>query len=241
MRSFLSIMLLVLCLQPSFCQTSPYQVKGSGEIWWYGGGFSGIGISLLLRNNVRPLNSDQIQSLDIESVPAFDRFATRHFSATARKHSNILWLSSPALPILLMADRNIRKDASAIGTIMGEVLFVNTALTLMTKEIVHRPRPFMYNPDVPMSEKLKLDASLYFFSGHTSTLAAFSFATAKVWSDYHPDSRWRPAVWAGAVTLPVAVGYLRMRGGKHFLSDVAVGFVCGAATGWLIPHFHRRR
>jgi membrane-associated phospholipid phosphatase len=31
-----------------------------------------------------------------------------------------------------------------------------------------------------------------------------------------------------------------MKGGKHFLSDVLVGFTVGAATGLLVPQLHRR-
>jgi len=219
----------------------PYTLSGAGEAAWIGGGGAGIGISLLLRHNTPPFTPDEVAALDAGRISAFDRFATRHYSAAARRQSDIFLFSAPAIPLLLLADPAVRRDAPTVGLIAGEVMLVNTALTLLSKEIAHRPRPFAYNPAAPLPEKLKRDARLSFFSGHTSTVAALAFSTAKIWSDYHPDSGWRPVMWAGAAVIPATVGYLRMRAGKHFLSDVAAGFAAGAVTGWLIPQLHRRR
>ncbi len=220
---------------------TPYKLSGRGEAAWVGGSGIGIGVSFLLRHNTPAFTPDQVAMLDAGRIPAFDRFATRHYSAVARRESDIFLISSTAIPLLLLADPAIRHDAPKVALITGEVMFVNTALTLLSKEIVHRPRPFVYNPAVPLSEKLNRDARLSYFSGHTSTVAALTFSTAKIWSDYHPGSNWRPVVWAGAVVIPATVGYLRMRAGKHFLSDVASDFVVGSVTGWLIPQLHHRR
>lgn len=219
----------------------PYTLSGAGEAAWIGGSGAGIGISFLLRHNTPPFTPGQVAALDAGRVPWFDRFATRHYSRTARRQSDIFLFSAPAIPLLLLADPSVRRHAPTAGLIAGEVMLANTALTLLGKEIAHRPRPFVYNAAAPLPEKLKRDARLSFFSGHTSTVAALAFSTAKIWSDYHPDSDWQPLVWAGATIIPAAVGYLRMRAGKHFLSDVAAGFVAGAATGLLIPQLHRRR
>jgi membrane-associated phospholipid phosphatase len=54
-----------------------------------------------------------------------------------------------------------------------------------------------------------------------------------------PERAVRAAAWAGAALLPAVTGYFRMRAGKHFLSDVAVGYVAGAAIGLSIPLLHR--
>lgn len=220
---------------------NPYRLKGGKEAIWLGGSGAAIGLSFVLQRNTKALTPEVVTSLDAGRVPAFDRFAIRHYSTTARSGSDWMLYSSAALPLLLLADREIRRDAPQSGLLVGEVMLVNTGLTLLAKELVRRPRPFVYNAQAPLAEKLKTDARRSFFSGHNSTVAAFAFSTAKIWSDYHPDSKWRPVVWAGAGIIPLSVGYLRMRGGKHFLSDVLTGFAVGAASGWLIPQLHRRR
>lgn len=238
MKNKLLALLLHIVALPVFAQ-QPYQLSWPRELAIAGGSGVGIGVSLLLRPHHQAFTPEQVAALDISDVPRFDLYATRHYSASAQHASDIFLYASVAIPALLLADPAIRRDAPEVGVIGGEVLLLNTALTQLTKELTHRPRPFNYNPDVPLSAKMQRDARLSFFSGHTSTTAAMCFATAKIWSDYHPSSDWKPVVWVAATAVPLTVGYLRMKGGKHFLSDVLVGFAVGSATGWLVPQLHR--
>lgn len=240
MKNALPALFLSLLTLPVFAQ-QPYQLTWPRELTIIGGSGAGIGVSLMLRPNTTAFTPDQVAALDISDVPRFDLYATRHYSASARRASDIMVYTSIAIPLILLADPAIRHDAPEVGAIVGEVFLLNISLTQLTKELAHRPRPFNYNPDVPMDPKLERDARLSFFSGHTSTSAAMCFATAKIWTDYHPDSAWKPVVWVSATVIPLTVGYLRMKGGKHFLSDVLMGFAVGSATGWLVPQLHRQR
>lgn len=236
--SLLALLLNVLAMN-AFAQ-KPYQLAGSREAVLVSGGVAGIGVSYLLRPNTPAFTPQQVAALDAGQIPGFDRFAVRHYSAAARRGSDVLLFASTALPLLLLIDPAVRRDAPTVGVVVGEVLLVNTALTTLTKELAHRPRPFTYNPNAPLADKLERDARLSFFSGHTSTAAAACFATAKIWTDCHPSSSWKSVVWISATAVPLTMGYLRMKGGKHFLSDVLAGFAVGAATGWLVPQLHRR-
>lgn len=218
-----------------------YTLSVPREVVCIAGGGTAIGISLALRHHTNAFTPDQVNALDGSRIGTFDRFATRHYSASARRGSDFMLFSSMAVPLLLLADPAIRRDAPEVSLILGEVMLINAGLTLLTKELAHRPRPFVFNPQAPMADKIQQDARLSFFSGHTSTVAALTFSTAKIWSDYHPDSRWRPVVWVSACIIPAVTGYLRMRGGKHYLSDVLAGFAVGAVTGLLIPQWHHRR
>jgi membrane-associated phospholipid phosphatase len=47
-------------------------------------------------------------------------------------------------------------------------------------------------------------------------------------------------VWTGAITLPAIVGYLRVKAGRHYPSDVIVGYGVGALIGYLVPTLHKR-
>ena len=71
--------------------------------------------------------------------------------------------------------------------------------------------------------------------------AANTFFAAKVFSDYYPDSKWKPVVWTAAATIPAITGYLRVKGGRHFTTDVITGYAVGAAVGYLVPHFHKKK
>lgn len=236
---FLVLLLNAISFQ-IFAQKT-YELTWPRELGLVGGSGAGFGVSLMLRSNNQPFTPDEVAALDLSQVPKFDLYATRHYSASAQKASDIMAVGSLALPVLLFLDPAIRRDAPEVVTIVGEALLLNTALTQLTKQLTHRTRPFCYNPGVPLDPKLEREARLSFFSGHTSTTATMTFTTAKIWSDYHPSSPWKPVVWASAALIPLTVGYLRMKGGKHFLSDVLVGFAVGATTGWLVPQLHRSR
>ncbi len=237
----LRLLLLLNLLAFNGIAQSPYQLHGVREAGWIGGSGVAAGLAYILKDRTPAFTPSQIAALHTGRVPRFDRYALHHYSLPARHGSDVLLYASLALPVVLLVDPNIRHDAPQVAIVLGEVFMVNLALTSLVKEIAHRPRPFTYQPDVPLADKLHADARRSFFSGHTSTAAAMTFVTAKIWADYHPDSNWKPVVWITAATIPATVGYLRMRGGKHFLSDVVVGLLTGAATGILIPQWHRRR
>lgn len=92
-------------------------------------------------------------------------------------------------------------------------------ITLITKQFVRRPRPFIRDTTFVAVYKA---GSTSFPSGHTST----SFATVTALSIAYP--KWyviAPAyLWAGSV------GYSRMYLGEHFPTDVAAGLAIGAGS-----------
>ena len=117
-----------------------------------------------------------------------------------------------------------------------------TGLTFIAKNIANRNRPFLYNPEVPLEDKISSSANRSFFSGHTSHTAAFTFMMAKIFHDYHPNSKqgMKIIIWSFSAALPAVTGFLRVKAGKHFPTDVITGYAVGAFTGWLIPHLHKK-
>ena len=186
------------------------------------------------------LSLSEINMLDRNQVSRFDRIASSRYSTNAKTTSDVLLFSGYALPLVLMADPAIRNNAGQTYGIIGTSFLATVAATNLVKVAVNRPRPFVYNPDVPLHLKMEKDARLSFFSGHTSTVAAMSFSTAAVWQSYHKGSRFAPLVWTAAALLPAATGYYRVQAGKHFPSDVIAGYAVGALIGWGVPHVFRR-
>ena len=203
-------------------------------------GLSTWGTSYLVGNTVDPFSLNKVNSFNRASVNDFDRVATFNNSMAAAKTSDYLSLGSKFLPVLFLADQRTRNHFHDIAFLYAETYLVANGLTTLTKRLVARPRPFVFNENVDDEHKLDRGARYSFFSGHTSKTAAMSFFTAKVYADFYPASKWRPFVWTVAATIPAVTGYMRVQGGKHYPSDVIVGYAVGAATGILVPHLHRR-
>jgi len=201
-------------------------------------GLTSAATGFILGNQVKPLAIPAIAALDRSTVFPIDRQATYWNSRQAGQASDVFMYAGEAVPFLLMALPAARKEAGVLSLMYAETMLLNGGLTLLTKNLVLRTRPYGYNPGASLAAKQSRDTRKSFFSGHTSASAAGCFFAAKVWSDFHRESRWEPLVWGLAATLPAVTGFLRMRAGKHFFTDVATGYVVGAAIGWLVPTLH---
>lgn len=203
---------------------------------------AGLGLNFayfLLDKKSEPLQSNFIAGLDRMEINAFDRSAAYNWSRPAALGSDVIMYVAIAAPSLLFLDKDIRKDYGKVGVIWAQTMALNTGLTNITKVLVKRTRPYVYNPNTPEHYKLERDARYSFFSGHTSVTASMSFMTAKIFSDYNPGSKALPYVWTTAAIVPATVAFLRWRAGKHYASDVIVGYLTGAAVGFLVPHLHK--
>ncbi len=62
-------------------------------------------------------------------------------------------------------------------------------------------------------------------------------------NDYHPNMKtgYKIAIWSFSAALPIATGYFRVKGGRHFPTDVITGYAIGAFAGWLIPELHKKK
>lgn len=245
MRSILFAFICFLFATPLKAQmtaplTSPY-----GLSWKLDAPMLGTSIGLntsyfLLKRRLPPLTEPQILALRRDDVWAFDRSPTYNWSPRAAHASDGLMFFAIASPALLLLDPNVRRDAPKVGFMAFQTFALTTGITNLTKVLVRRTRPYVYNPNAPMAKKMEGDARLSFFSGHTSVSASMSFFTAKVYHDYNPTSRARPYIWATAALVPAVTGFLRWRAGKHYITDIVVGYAVGALVGIGVPELHRR-
>ncbi len=239
-----TIISLILLCSFSFLHAqfeSPYQCTKKKDVIIYSIGSVGLGLGYYLHAKAPVLEVEQVQLLDKNSINRFDRIATSYSSMKAKKASDVFFYGAMAMPALFGFSKKMRNDAKNISLIYGETLFLTVGITLITKKTVLRNRPLVYNSNFDISTKLEKNARYSFFSGHTSVVSASSFFTAKVFADYHPDSKWKPVVWGAAVTIPAITGYLRVRAGKHYPTDVITGYAVGAVIGILIPQIHKRK
>lgn len=248
---FLTLLLLLQLSGISFAQNSngsPYRTKAlpDGIATLGGMALSGYGLYLIQENKNAPTAAELAEiDRDLEAakqdVPKFDRFAAGNFSLDAKKLSDYPFYGSFALPFLLLADKDISKKAGQVGLLYVETMAITGTLFTMSVAHVERRRPLVYNNDPDNTERLKKHSQNSFFAGHTAAAASATFFAAKIFHDFNPDSKARPYIWGAAAAVPATVGYLRLRAGKHFLSDNLLGYAIGAGVGILVPQLHKTK
>ncbi len=191
------------------------------------------------------LDSLEIVKLDPNDLKPFDRWATQQdpdFTGQAQRLSDLFLNISVALPVFLALDKSIRKDWFDLLVLYGETHAINGNLYVLAASLADRPRPLVYNTEIPFPDRMEAGTLNSFFSGHVSTAAASSFFVAKVYSDYHPEmGRNKYALFGAALVPPLLVGFYRYKAMKHFPSDIFTGLLVGSLSGILVPHLHKKK
>jgi len=186
-----------------------------------------------------PSTEHEIQNLKKSDINSFDRWAAGMHSQKAANASDVFFYGSMAAPLLLLADKDIRGDAAKVGFMYLEALSVTGIFYTGVPALVDRYRPLTYSDEVPMEERMNGKNRNSFFAGHVALVGTTTFFAAKVFSDYHPNSKLRPYLWTAAALATGTTGYLRYRAGRHFPSDILVGAAVGTLSGILVPQFHK--
>lgn len=220
---------------------SPYETNLVKDGIWI---TAGVGLNVLgvvLIQNKPALTQEKLNSLSKEDIWTVDRWAAGNYSEKANSDSYIPMFAAFALPVALILNENERSHAGQLSVLFVESMATTGALFSITAALVEKSRPLVYNASLPVEERLNKDEQRSFFAGHTAATASATFFAAKVFNDFNPDSPWRPVVWGVAATIPATVGYLRVKAGKHFLTDNLIGYAVGAASGILVPELHKKK
>jgi membrane-associated phospholipid phosphatase len=179
---------------------------------------------LLLLLFLFPFVSIYSQNIDIDILRSINLNRNRNLDGTFRVITNSVTPIAIATPVLLYGLGMVRKDSltKQKGLYIGATALSAALVSTILKHSINRTRPFI---TYPFLEKATSAGSPSFPSGHTSD--AFALATSL--SIAYP--KWYVIIpsyaWAGAV------GYSRMDLGVHYPSDVLMGAVIGAGSGYL--------
>ena len=235
----LCLVLLAGAFARPVCGQPPYRRGWSRDGWIAGGSAVAAAGAIAVSQTPDPLTAREIDGLSRESVNAFDRSATYHYSGDISSASDIALGIVVAAPLALLLDAGVRDDWRTCALMYAETMALAVILPACGKDTVDRIRPFVYNTNAPMDKKTTSDAKKSFFSRHTSAAFASAVFMSTVYGDYHPGSAARPYVWAGSLLAATAVGMMRYESGEHFPTDIIAGAVAGGAAGYLIPRVHR--
>ena len=240
-------LILLICCSTVFVfgqsnnSDGPYYLSLKREMLYGSAGALSLGMGTYLQNN---LNAPLRRDLEISSysqINGFDRIGSNVELGNSRKLSDYGMYAGVALPGLLLLNKDTRSDFGKITILYAETMAIAGGLTNISKASFARPRPYVYGPEWVPGTRLSSGDQAAFVSGHTSISAAGSFFFARVFSDYHPDSKLKPYVWGLAATVPAVTGYLRVRAGRHYPTDVIAGYALGATVGYLVPTLHKKK
>jgi len=200
------------------------------------------------------ISMDDLLNPDTSRIPSFDLSAIHQANPSYQTASDILEYTAVALPFLAFVDKRVSGHAPQIMAMYFETLAIDFAAYNMTTALVNRRRPLTYNTDthieqingvdslvadVPLSSKQKGNVLESFFSGHTCNAATATFFGARIFTDLRPHSALVPFVWVAAAGVPAFTAFSRYKAGKHFPSDVVVGYLVGASIGYFVPQLHK--
>jgi len=243
LKNIVTVVTIVMVAISGFSQekkNSPYETDFVKDGIWI---TSAVGLNVLgvkLIQDKDELSINDLNNLSKDDLWGVDRWAAGYYSEKANDDSYIPFYASFVLPFALLINENERGNAGQISVLFVETMATTGALFTITAGLVEKSRPLVYNESLSNEERINSDEQRSFFAGHTAATAAGTFFSAKVFNDFNPDSPLKPLIWGVAAAIPASVGYMRIRAGKHFLTDNIIGYAVGAASGILIPELHKK-
>lgn len=187
------------------------------------------------------ITAEELAGIREENVPGFDRWAIKPYNEKIDKASYIPFYAAMPAPLLLLLDNKIRKDGFKVMFLYLETMAITGLMYTGSMYLTNRYRPYVYDPASPMDKRVTGNSKNSFYAGHVHLVGSSMFFIAKVWSDYHPESKIKWLFYTGAAGITAATALMRHQAGMHFPSDLLLGAGLGAVTGILVPAIHKNK
>ncbi len=170
-----------------------------------------------------------------------DDLVQLNFSQAAAGTSDRLLMLAVLSPLFFQMGAGFDTAMGNATLIYGEAHAANLFVTVATKLAARRPRPYTHSPDPRIQEFADLqggDAYVSFFSGHAS--ASFTGATAGslLFAARSDDLFARHTLWGLDFLMAGITAQMRVRGGRHYRTDIWTGTAVGIGMGVLVPWLH---
>ncbi len=240
MKSNVIILILFFIFNSnSLFSQEAFDINWKRELGYIGGSI-GVGLTgYYLLSIAEPITLDEYINLDGNTINRFDRIALRYDDSRFSELSDYVANGSAVLPLLVYASKFGDKEWLESSIMYFDLLTLNAGLVTIAKYSFNRHRPYLFELEKTRAD-FGITDSASFYSGHTSFAASNSFFAAALFQRAYPASRAIPYVYGIAATVPAITGYLRVRSGVHYPSDVIVGYAVGAAVAFAVIKIHAR-
>lgn len=184
---------------------------------------------------------------DVSDLLPWDRPVAGRYNKTAGDVST--WAAALGVaPLALGTASWYRGDAlgadfAAYTLMFAQALALQSGLNLVVRSMSLWPRPYIYatgGDGAAAASAAEGEAYGSFFSGHTSAAFTIAVFTGEWFSEFYPNSAYRPLVWAASLSLAGFVGALRIAAGKHYPTDVVVGALAGMGISLAVIKIHKK-
>jgi len=182
---------------------------------------------------------------DSDDINALDRLTVNQASQAWGDVSDYVMFSFMPLPYIFdlidVAASDPHDGWRGYGSdflVLLETMTASLCVNSLVAMVVRRPRPYVYNDDVDDDFRLKGEATMSFYSGHTSVVFALATAYSRLFMLRHPESPLIVPVWLFTYASAAMVGVARVVSGSHFITDSVIGAATGIGLGLLIPWLH---
>lgn len=200
-------------------------------------------------NNI-PLNTEQIQNLNPANLNFLDIGTFRNWNPRLNTLRESFEPASILAGTGLVVLKGIQayhhsgslKPALTLLTMYAEGLFLSQGVLWWMKAYAQRPRPYAYNSNLSLESRAASSTNNEsFFSGNSTVLFYSSTFISELISDFYPGKKWTPYVWLGTYSISIMSGFLSVKSGMHFPTDVIVGAIWGTGTGFLVTKLHKKQ
>jgi membrane-associated phospholipid phosphatase len=229
-----------LLILPSDEKRPIYKFKPGADIpvFIVGAGWSAYAFTKIYSKP--PSTEEEILGLDKNNINGFDRWAVRPFSESIDRISYYPFFASMPLPFLFLFG-NTKKDFFKLTGLYLEAMSITGFLYTGSVYFFDRYRPYAYSDESTLDQRTRGGAKNSFYAGHVALVSTSTFFMARVYADYHPESKAKWFFYTLAGTTTALTAYLRLRAGQHFPSDLLLGMAQGTLTGLLVPAFHKNK
>jgi membrane-associated phospholipid phosphatase len=131
-------------------------------------------------------------------------------------------------------------ELATLGLMYFEGLYISTGTELLAKALINRPRPYTYNEDLSLEDRIRPGNNESFFSGNATIMFYnASFISLLAW-DLYPDAAFTPYIIGGSFALAELSAIWSVRSGMHFPTDVITGAIWGSGVAFFINRLHRK-
>jgi len=227
----------------------PYALSGYREAALIIPGSLLINVSAWGHNHKSQLTVQEVMQLQPGHINFIDRPATRFWNPELNRYreylkpTSILMVGGGIVAYgLWYKSRNYEWEAlKTLGLMYLEGAYLSIGSMSLTKIVINRPRPYVFNKSLPLEQKIRVSNNESFFSGNATILFYNAVFLSSVIQDIFPESRLSPWIWAASLSIASLSGYWSVRSGMHYPTDVLTGALVGGVAGFFIPRLHKKK